>query len=316
MSIIKTDEQVAMLTLKEAELLDEEIVGGASKLQYRLLEMYNGEGWKVLGYKNWGDYLGSVSDRAGIGTKALRRWHKSAMLVDGAGMDVGDIKEGTVRAIIDTLSDRKGFTSIDREGALELAIEFAGGDTDNLTGNIAQNAAWYVAVTKTAPDAGSAIVDRLRQGEITPHDAHLINYIMLDDEATGMEHILSELSDPDLARYLVNLRQHSKAAYEELEETLVATGHLPTRTDEQIPVARATYSDVVAYLDEPGRLRRHEKAIERTQAYKEVATLAAKLAIDYWGIHREVPDTLRGREVESKMYQLLLDLGFIKYGVG
>jgi hypothetical protein len=310
-----TSEQEVLLTIEEATELDRQIEDGVSTLQQDLLTMYNGEGYKVLGYPHWGAYLDSVSERAGMGVKALRRWHKTSLLLEGAGVEIGELREGTVRPIIDTLSDRKRFHSGDREQALELAIDLAGGKVEKVTGPIAQNAAWYIAVVETTPDDGEVLVERLKNGEVTPGDAYHINRMMVQQEASGMSHILGELSDPDLARYLVNLRQHGPEAYDELEETLVATGYLPTRTDEQIPVNQATLSDVVAYLDEPGRLRRHEKAVERTQAYKEVAILAARMVVDYWGIHREVPAALSNTKTEAELYGLLIELGFIKYGM-
>jgi hypothetical protein len=301
------------LTLEEAEDIDKQIVGGTKELQRLLLRMYYGDGFKLLGYPYWGNYLDSVSERAGVGRKALYRWHKASLLINDGGFDLGDFREGTVRPIIDTLSDRRGFSEDDRIDALDLAVEFSGGNIPAVTAPTAQTAAWYVAVSKTAPVNGQRIVERMRNGEVTPKDAHLINHIMLDKESEGMEYILAELSDSDLAKFLVNLRRNGGSTWTDIKETVELSGHIPT-SDGQVPIGSATYDDIVGYLNEPQRQKRYEKAVEKTAAFKKAAQLAAKMLSEYWGIHNSVPKSLDGLETEKELYALLLDLGMIRYG--
>lgn len=301
-----------LLTLEEAQELDERIVTTLIGQLGDLLDMYNGEGYKQLGHTYWGDYLETVSDRAGVKAKALRRWTKAALLEDGSGLELGTFSEGTIRPIIDTLSTRKGFTDEDREAALELAIEFANG-VENVTGPIAKSAAYHVAVTARTPEAGVALVERLKNGEITSRAAYTISGIMQDDPAIGIEHILAETSDPDLAGFMVGLKRNELYKWEDIQETIEMSGCIPTDNG-QVPIAQATRDHLVDHLNAPQKMKRYEKAIERTEALKRAVKLSADVFTGYWGIHPEVPENLSSMQTESELYQLLIDLGYIKYG--
>jgi len=307
-------EEVATLTLQEAKKLDTIIIESAKILQETMLEMDLGKGWKALGYKDWGAYLAHVAeDGAGIGVKALRRVHKSTLLTSGAGIEPGVVKESSVRPIIDTLSDRKGFTEDDRQQAYALAIEHADGDVSRVTAKVAQSAAWYVAVTQTTP-SDTSLVERLRDGQISPKDAFTIATMVRTKAAEGVEHLLLGTSDPELAAMLLNLRLQESPQFIDLQETMESTGYMPSSNGEQIKVEDATSADLVRYLNEPQRQKRYEKAVERTEALQLVAQVAGSLCAKYWGIHPEVPENITGLPIESELYQLLLDLGFIRYG--
>lgn len=313
-SIVESKQHV-VLTLQEAQDLDARIVTSSQKLRGDLLDMYNGEGYKALGHEYWGDYLNTVADRTDVKAKALRRWTKAALLEDGTGLELGTFSEGTIRPIIDTLSDRKGFDSDDREAALDLALELSNGIYEAVTAKTARAAAFYVYTEASTPAAGNDLVDRLKSGEITSEAAYTIAGIMQDDDAKGIEHILAHTSDPDLAGLMVGLRRNEPDKWADIQDTIEMSGYVPTDNG-QVHINEATRGDLIDHLNEPQRMKRYEKAVERTEALKRVAELAAKLAIDYWGIHPEVPDNLKSMPSESELYQLLLDLRYIKYGSG
>jgi len=319
--------QTVMMTASEASVIYDQIVSGAREINRLLLRLYNEEGYKALNYENWGQCLADISKDAGIGVKALRRMHKASLMLNSGGRDILEYKEGTIRPIIDTLSDQKGFTDGHRERALELAEEFAG--ENKVTASIAKSAAQYVAVMSywggevnddySLGVAANTLSARMQDGEITTETAYQLMQLMDEDaygDPRGMEWLIASVSDISLARYLINLRANSSEAYASIEEDIKLSGHMPTK-DGQVPINRATYAELVDYLNEPYRMKRYEKAVERTQTYKVVGEKAAAVAVKYWGIHREVPvDVIpESMKEERELYEALLGAGLIKYGV-
>lgn len=325
--LVPHNEQTVVLTKEEAESLHGKIVSGAKSLGEDLLAMYEQEGYKAMGHEHWGDYLRLVSEQVGtIGVKALRRIHNTNLFLHEGGRDIDEYREGTLRPILDILSDGKGYTQGNRERALEVAEEFAG--DGRVTAGIAKSAAQYVAVTgnwggevqedgRGAGDAANRLAQRMVGGEISTDFAFQIKQLTQSDaygDPRGMEWLLVELGDVSLARFLINLKKNGAKAYEELADEAVATGHFPTKNG-QVPVADATYADVTNWLDEPYRQQRYEKAVERTETFKVAAKAAAAMVIKYWGIHQEVPDSLTDMKEEAALYQALLNAGLIKYGM-
>jgi hypothetical protein len=305
------------LSVVEAEKLDSDIVKYADGLRERLLKMYEGSGWAALGFISWQAYLKDVSVRAGVGPKQLRKIHNVARLEAGAGYDLGSFKEGSIRPIIDGLSSAKGFDESDRITALELAIELAG-DMDSVTALVSRAAASYVVVEKTTPKLGRRLVTRMRYGEVSPRMAGEICTIMKSKEARGLEPILAEVSHTKLAVALVNARKAGGDTWLDLEETIMLSGMVPTGDERQVPIDQATSDDLIGYLNAPARMKRYEKAIERTQLLTEIAKAAAKVMIEYHGlVSYPVSQTLGLNEKEFadeiKLYELLLLGNFIRH---
>lgn len=302
------------MTLDEALALDKEIVEGAEKLRERLLRMYDGRGYEVMGFPSFRQYLTDLGNRVKYDPKALRRIHKAALLEEGSGKEIGTFKEGSIRPIIDTLSDNKGFTQADRNQALELAIEFAGGDEDNVTGAIAQTAAHYIEVEKLTPVGLERLPERMKHGEVTTEAAHKLCHLMLGERAKGIEHIIAECSDYTLAQTLIKLKSSNGDTWSELQETIERTGCLPSTNGNQIPIGEAVNSNLIDHLNEPMRMVRYEKAVDRTEKLQNVAKLAAQMIVEYWGVHEEVPESLGDHKTEAELYSALLELGYIRYG--
>lgn len=320
-----TDKQIVLMAEEEARKLHKKIVSGAKILKQDLLDMYNTEGFKALGYEYWGNYLEAVSDEAGIGKKALRRMHKSTLFLDGAGRDIDEYREGTLRPLLDTLSDEKGYSAGHRERALELAEEFAG--ESQVTAKVVKSAAQYVAVMgywggetdqeiHGAGNAANLLASRMQNGEVSTEVAYQLMKLM-DETAygspKGMEWVIARVSDVSLARYLINLRKYSTGTYQEIEEQIGLSGTMPT-VDGQVPVGAATYDDLVRYLEEPNRMKRYEKAVERSEGFKSVARKAATVMVKWYGIRTEVPREISGHP-EGDLYKALLECGLIRYGM-
>jgi len=309
---------ITPLSVPEAEKLDGDIVAHADSLRELLVEMYERSGWAALGFDSWQTYLKDVSARAGVGSKQLRKIHNVARLEASAGFDLGSFREGSIRPIIDGLSNAKGYTDEDRVSALELAVELAG-DTTYVTGSIAQAAASYIIVEKSTPSDGRRLVSRMKHGEIPPMVAAEICEIMNTNAAQGLGSILAEVSYAKLAAMLVSVRQTGGDIWEDLKTTITHSGTIPTGDERQVATSAATPSDLIEYLNAPTRLKRYEKAVERTQLLTEVAKTAAKVMIEYYGVVGEpVSETLGLNKLEFvneiKLYSLLLSGGFIRHG--
>jgi hypothetical protein len=305
------------MDLDEATAADHGIVHHAINLRKSLIEMYERNGWAALGFTSWDKYLEDVAPRAGLGNKYLRKIHNVARLESGTGHDLGTFKEGTLRPIVDTLSNSKGFSDLDREQALELAIELAGSE-DALTSNTTQAASWFVYVERKTPTEGSRLVERMRSGEVSPKVANEINHVMQASKSEGIEHILAEVSDPSLAHSLANIYSTNGEVWHELGETIQLSGTMPTGSEKQVPIGKATDNDLQGFLTAPGKLKRYEKVVERNELLKEIANISAKLMIEYYGVSKEgLPKAfeLDDEEIfdtERKLYILLQQANLIR----
>lgn len=305
----------APLTMEEAKQIDDEIVSSVGNLRGLLVDMYQRHGWHALGFTSWEEYLQDLAPRANIGTKYLRRIQGTALLEAGTDHELGTFKEGTLRPIIDTLSDQKGFTVEDRAAALELAIELAGGE-DDVTGKVTQTAAWYMAVEKMTPLAGSRLVERMKHGEVSANVASELCQIMRGSKADGAEQIIAELSDAQLARVILNVKSTNGEAWKEIRETATLSGTIPSSSG-QVALSDASAKDLVGFLNEPNRQKRQEKASEKSELMLNIAKAAARLMIHYYGVCEDcLPDALStdtklfDREVE--LYRLLQQADMIR----
>jgi hypothetical protein len=316
--IVTAGEDVFLpMDLDEAVKADHGIVHHATNLRQLLITMYERSGWATLGFASWDKYLEDVAPRAGLGNKYLRKIHNVARLESGTGHDLGTFKEGTLRPIVDTLSGSKGFTETDRKQALELAIELAGSE-EELTNKTTQAASWFVYVERKTPRAGYRLVERMRSGEVSPKVANEINHVMQASKSEGIEHILAEVSDSSLAHGLANVYSTNGEVWQELGETIELSGTMPTGSEKQVPVGKATSGDLQEFLSAPGKLKRYEKVVERNELLKDIANAAAKMMIEYYGVSKEeLPKAFELDdegifETEKTLYVLLQKAGLIR----
>lgn len=307
------------LSVEEAVAIDAELVAGISSIRYQLTTMYTGMGWASLGFNSWEDYLKDLGDRTGSGSKYLRRINNAGLLESGTGYDLGTFKEGVLRPINETLSDSKGFNESSRADALELAIELAG-SIEEVTGNIAQSAACYVVVETKTPEEGYRLIERMKNGQISPRSASEICQVIRSTRALGIEHILAEITNPRLAHTMANLYSNSPygETWTDLVDTIERSGTIPTWAGAQVPIANARNDDFIEYLNEPNRLQRQEKTVEQGKLLRDIANAAAIVMIDYFGLSiNGLPEDLSvstSTEDERNLYYLLQQGGFIRIG--
>jgi hypothetical protein len=305
------------LTKSEALAIDAEIVQQVTFVRTLLVRIDQGNGWIALGFASWDEYLRDLGARTKTGSRYLGRVKNAGLIEDGAGIEIGTFKEGTLRPIQDTLSDTKGFSANDRTDALDLAIERAGGE-ENVTGPIAQDAAYYIAVCEQTPYAGLRLIARVQAGEIPTRDAYLILQVLRGDASIGIEHIVSEVSDPQLASTLVNMYSTNGEQWQELRETIELTSSIPSGNDSQVAISKAVNSDLISYLNAPARMQRYDDAVTRTEILTEIAKTAASLMIRTYGVANDgqLPPTLAQNVhplyAERDLYQKLQRAGYIR----
>jgi len=320
--VVIVDPDIVQMSLSRARQLDTLIIDKTEGIQAHLVEIYTELGWATLGFHSWDAYLQDLGERTPWGSKYLRRMNNAALLEAGSGYDLGTFKEGTLRPINDTLSDAKGFCNKDREEALELALELAG-KTEAITGVVAQAAAWYIVVSKRTPANGHRLVERMKEGAVSPKIANELCQIIRASKAIGVEHILAEVSSTRLAETLLNLHSTNGEQWPGLKETIERSGMMPTGTDGQVPISEATNNHLISYLNAPLKMQRYEKVVERLELLHNISEAAASLMIKYYGVVTdELPEALalsknagsHVLEPECALYELLQKAGMIRHG--
>jgi hypothetical protein len=307
---------VPQMSLEEAQQITNQIIDKVADIRELLVRMELEAGWVSMGYDSWEAYLVELGKATKAGSKYLRRVGNAGLLEAGTGHDIGTFKEGVVRPINETLSDAKGFTYENRAVALELAIEIAGGEAE-VTGPIAQQAAWHVAVVEKTPDAGSKLVLRMQHGFTSPKVANTICQIMRSTRASGIEHILAEVTDIELAMTMANLNSTNGEGWQDVVETIERTnGYMPTDNG-QVLLSEATNSQLINHLNEPARLQRHAEIVGESELYRQVAVAAAGLMVEYYGpSESNIPEVLSlDKDMfkrERKLYRLCQQAGLIR----
>lgn len=303
------------MSVAEAESIHQQIIDRVQDVRNLLVKMEVEAGWASLGYDSWEAYLKELGRVTRAGSKYLRRIGNAGLLEADTGHDIGTFREGVVRPINETLSDYKGFDHEARAEALELAIELAG-STDDLTGPIAQQAAWQVAVARKTPPAGDKLVLRMQHGFTSIETAYAICQIIRSTAARGIEPILAELTDVELAKSMVNLHSTNGEGWQDVRETIERSGgYMPTRNG-QVLISRATNKQLIDYLNEPSRMQRHDAIVEESEMFRRIGRAAANLMISYYGVSAHgLPEALllddKMFEKERELYELCQSAGLI-----
>jgi hypothetical protein len=302
------------MSLEEAQQITNQIIEKVTDVRELLVRMEVENGWASMGYDSWDAYLQELGRVTKAGSKYLRRVGNAGLLEADTGHDIGTFKEGTVRPINETLSDSKGFSHENRAVALELAIEVAGGE-ERLTGPIAQQAAWQVAVIEKTPEQGEALVVRMRDGFLASGQAFELMQLMRSTRGLPIAHIIAEVSDPKLARTMINLNSSNGELWADVKESIEQTGYMPTK-DGQIIIDGASNDMLIDYLNEPARMQRHADVVGEAEAYRKVAFAAASLMVEYYGASvDELPEVLLLDEQvfgkEKELYKLCQQAGLI-----
>lgn len=298
------NKQVILLGRNSAKELDVQIVRSAEHMRSCLYEMYIGEGWRALGFASWQAYLEDVAERAKLTPKTLRKHTRAALLESGAGKPIGTFSEGSIRPISDVLSARKGFDEEQRTDALELAIEWAGGDKD-VTAQISRRAAYYVMVDSCE---FNRLAERMRIGDISPEKAVKIMHMLKQTNSDTLFLILQEVSDVALASSLFNLTVGESEVGAEIIETIVATGHVPGPHGSQVPLGDARNSHLLGHLHEPKVIENAEKMAAKRSEMMEICAAARQVILHVFD--GKEPD-ITEYPYHNFMYQSLVEAGML-----
>lgn len=211
---------------EEARQITERIRNNVESLRQDLLLMYTREGWRALGYSSWHEYLTKEFD---IHHSYLRRQTAAALLEDNAGSPIGENKESHLRPIIETFPDSQQQAEVYRlavEAGAETAIDFR-----------------RIAQEQWVKQNNRLLWERLRFGTIAPSDAYKIARLSLHYDA-DMYELAGECSDPELVVVMAALQKRGGNTWEEI----LYSRCIPA-FPEQIPLARATASNLLAWLD-------------------------------------------------------------------
>ena len=213
-----------------------------SHVRLYLWEMYENDGWKVMGYNSWRDYL--INEFKDISYPYLTRQTKAARLEAIAGGNVGEAKEAHLRPIIE---------SLDNDGdMIEAYKELA--SIDSPTGADAASIAARLSVERTGLDI---LKERMRLGHVSPIKALGVANALGNYKSGAIQIV----SDPELAELLVRLMKANSETWQEIEQSLSIPAF-----PEPILIEDATASNLLAWLDVASAEHR-AIAIEKKRAY-------------------------------------------------
>lgn len=229
------------MTADEARSVVRRINHHLSSARDLLLDLYQREGWRALGYGSWEE---CVKEEFGKSRSYLYRQLAAGRLEKALSLPVGDSPESHMRPLIEILDD-----DADRERAY-----FSATNNGSVTAESFRKAAWETWVLSNMK--GSVIAARLEAGEVGAKQAFLIGKMCQNGS-----NVIQMCNDPELARALLEVKENRKALWEEIDRTLC----IPT-IDGQIPLPDATYANLRAYLviDSAEHRARH---VENNRAY-------------------------------------------------
>lgn len=275
------------LTKEVASDLHTRIISVAEDLRSLLWKMYTRDGWRVLGFESWHQYLVNLGEAVDYTHQTLRKITDTAALEVESNLPIGTFKEGAMRPIRDILSERKGYPSMTRVKAVDLAVELAG-ETDKVTEIHARTAAMTISVMFDGPPR---LAERLERSEITAASAYEIAEIV-SDESPEVVFLMSEVSDPELAKAVTTISHESPEAWARIVDEVIATGYLPAYDGRHIPLGRATKQDLLDFLNEDNRARRYEEAVDADQLRRVVCRAARDYMLEYWSAKPTEADKL------------------------
>lgn len=188
-----------------------------------LLDLYQREGWRVLGYDSWEE---CVKEEFGKSRSYLYRQLAAGRLEKALSLPVGGSPESHMRPLIEILDEDE-----DRERAYVVATS-----NGSVTAESFRKAAWETWVLTQMK--GSTLAARLEAGEIGAKQAFLIGKM-----CRGGGEVIQMCNDPELARALLEIKEKRSALWDEINATMC----IPT-IDGQIPLPDATYANLRAFL--------------------------------------------------------------------
>ena len=243
------------MTDEEARAAVDAIKAHVRQARALLLDLYEREGWRALGYGTWEE---CVTSEFGRSRSYMYRQLAAAKLELEVGSEVGNHPESHLRAISETLDEddqmQEAYSRAVASGAT-TAAEF-------------KRTAMEVWLVDNLPE-GNTLLERAKLGIVPVYDAYRIGKMMAEVSADESA-VLSFCTDADLAEMLLNV----KVALPELWQEIVATGSLPG-VDENVPIGEASARTLKAYLTLDSAERRAQH-VEQNRAHYDRKTELVK----------------------------------------
>jgi len=222
-----------VMTKGEAEECVRAIRDVSHKMRELLVDLYERDGWKVLGYESFSE---CAEQEFGSSTAYIYRQLAVGSLEKRLPIgEVGDNKESHMRPLLTILKD---------DNMREEAWHLAHAISREPTAKTFEGAAYSVLVS-SAEDDVPILVQRMEAGELSPHAAYSILQIVHGESVdTELKHVCSHVTDPMLAPMLRRLYYEDADTWSEI----LSTGCIPSAMGDQIPLADANAQTLKAYL--------------------------------------------------------------------
>lgn len=253
---------LAPMGADEARIITQAIREQVDSIRRLLLEMFNREGWKVLGYASWQQYL--ENEFTNVSPSYLRR-HTHVALIEAAiqedGSLVGTHRESQLRPLVEILTD-------DMDAKVRAYHRAIAADFEP-TAKDFRRAAIEVYIQDNGNDA---IRERLRNGTISAEDAYKIDRTLNDVDNLDLYNVLVQCSDPELLPILKRLHKENTDTWQEISLSYTIPSY-----PEPIPLHRATANNLLAWLNEASAEHRAIARGDNKTKCERIATAAREL---------------------------------------
>lgn len=252
------------MTAERARELTNQIRASLIDLRSALLEMYNAEGWTLLGYDNWRAW--AEAEFENLHTSTLYRTLNAARLSAQTGESVPEIWARTIRQVL-------GSRWLDQaEEVLQLAAQMAP-ENERITAAHIQLASEQVYLRNLAANTNGAnghsvlVAAAAISGLAPTHDAYVITQAIDQQHSGGSDQsllaVLSLCRQKELALRIVELYHDG---YGELIAELARTQHINS-WPEPTHISQATWRTLEAYLIIDSSERRAQRVEENRELY-------------------------------------------------
>jgi hypothetical protein len=243
-----------------------------------LVEMFTRDGWKALGYSNWGEYLSVEFPEKSLAY--MRRLANAGLIEQRMGLPIGSTPESHIRPLYECLTN---------ENEIAEAFEIAQERYTTPTGREYELVAKEMWVQRHAP---TRLARRHERGQISPLAAFTLGrlYKRANEQLRGtwgeiVPELITRMSDPELAEMMFSLPDR------ELLVEISNAGGIPT-FEGYVPLDKATAATLQAWLvidsverkarqslhiEQNSLLRRREKMERRVRLARLVSTLLSSL---------------------------------------
>lgn len=242
----------ATMTAEEAKVVTERIRNNLNDVRKDLLYMWQTQGWNLLGYESWHQYL--TNEFTHHHSYLRRQTHAAlleAQLADDGSL-IGAHIESHMRPLVEILDDDA------------LRIEAYWAVQDRFADPVAKDYELVAKEVALMHSPYAILKTRYRDGQIGIIDAYAVG-VVLDDynfyQDAEFVTIGSYCNDPNLVAALAKLYEAQTDTWQEV----LITNCIPSY-DEPIPLRRATAANLRAWLDVTSAEHR-AAAIEQNKDY-------------------------------------------------